>query len=144
MASASASLAATSSIVYLFFFIDHPFQSARSSTSRACSGLIESGSLSSCPRLSRASTSFLRHLSKQDVDGRTELGHDERQRWFNATGSCSNVVNPKITQEKALLSQLLRACPFRATNFHAHLQPLRAQHVNALPTAKIDTTTPIA
>src|SRR5258708_2096119 len=30
----------------------------------------------SCPRSSRASTSFLRHLSKQDVDGRDKPGHD--------------------------------------------------------------------
>src|SRR5262245_34815285 len=32
--------------------------------------------LQSCPRLSRASTSFLRRLSKQDVDGRDKPGHD--------------------------------------------------------------------
>src|SRR5258708_39197876 len=30
----------------------------------------------SCPRLSRASTSFFRRLSKQDVDGRDRPGHD--------------------------------------------------------------------
>src|SRR6266851_6158607 len=30
----------------------------------------------SCPRLSRASTSFLLRLSKQDVDGRDKPGHD--------------------------------------------------------------------
>src|SRR6267154_5291070 len=30
----------------------------------------------SCPRLSRASTSFLRQLSKQGVDGRDKPGHD--------------------------------------------------------------------
>ena len=33
-------------------------------------------SLPSCPRLSRASTSFLRQLSEQDVDGRDKPGHD--------------------------------------------------------------------
>src|SRR5258707_15427709 len=31
---------------------------------------------SSCPRLSRASTSFLLHLRKQGVDGRDKPGHD--------------------------------------------------------------------
>jgi hypothetical protein len=30
----------------------------------------------SCPRLSRASTSFLRQISKQGVDGRDNPGHD--------------------------------------------------------------------
>ncbi len=43
---------------------------------RACCVEIESAPSSSCPRLSRASTSFLRCLSKQDVDGRDEPGHD--------------------------------------------------------------------
>ena len=40
----------------------------------------------SCPRLSRASTSFLRHLSKQDVDGRDTPGHDSGE-WFNIMGA---------------------------------------------------------
>src|SRR5258708_23100999 len=30
----------------------------------------------SCPRLSRASTSFLRAFSEKDVDSRDKLGHD--------------------------------------------------------------------
>jgi hypothetical protein len=36
---------------------------------------------SSCPALCRASTSYL-HLSKQDVDGRDEPGHDEKRLIF--------------------------------------------------------------
>jgi hypothetical protein len=33
-------------------------------------------SAQSCPRLSRASTSFLRAFSEKDVDGRDKPGHD--------------------------------------------------------------------
>src|SRR5260370_10824975 len=36
----------------------------------------ESTRTASCPRLSRASTSFLPRASKQDVDGRDKPGHD--------------------------------------------------------------------
>jgi hypothetical protein len=33
---------------------------------------------------------FLSALDKQGVDGRDEPGHDERGRWFNVIGICSN------------------------------------------------------
>src|SRR5258708_17781287 len=36
-----------------------------------------SSQLASCPRLSRASTSFWPSFSKQDVDGRDKPGHDD-------------------------------------------------------------------
>ncbi len=43
---------------------------------RGLCDVIEITSPPSCPRLSRASTSFLRALSKNDVDGRDKPGHD--------------------------------------------------------------------
>ena len=41
-----------------------------------------------CPRLSRASTPFLRAFSEQDVDGRDKPGHDSPE-WFDVTGTRS-------------------------------------------------------
>jgi hypothetical protein len=45
--------------------------------------LFKLDALASCPRLSRASTSFWRGFSKKDVDGRDKPGHDERNKQFN-------------------------------------------------------------
>src|ERR1700720_1279261 len=49
---------------------------------------------SSCPRLSRASTPFLWHLGKQDVDGRDEHGHDDVERSPPYTPASSLLCHP--------------------------------------------------
>src|SRR5260370_13942941 len=46
---------------------------------RACSDETEPPLPASCPRLSRASTSFLRAFSQEDMDGRDKPGHDAKQ-----------------------------------------------------------------
>jgi hypothetical protein len=46
---------------------------------RAFSDMVESHLQESCPRSSRASTSFLRWLRKKGVDGRNKSGHDSER-----------------------------------------------------------------
>jgi hypothetical protein len=54
-----------------------PATSARRRASRFCAGMtVLSGVNSSCPRLSRASTSAVL-VTKKDVDGRDKPGHDD-------------------------------------------------------------------
>ncbi len=53
-----------------------PFRQGAGRRNRVHSAAGEVIASPSCPRLSRASTFFFRHLSKQDVDGRDKPGHD--------------------------------------------------------------------
>ena len=99
-------------------------------------------SRASCPRLSRASTSFLRHLNKQDVDGRDKPGHDSEQmvRYDQNARSVGDVMSLRLERyARQRLAAILRGAPqrcralrTRATN-SSHAVRMRSESWNALP-----------